>query len=99
MSVYNATSHEPKDTKKFYLVDFARSRGDSMQFRKVFRQIKKQFTKFEVKIPLGQQILMDSSSRDTSSSETDAKQKGVNEKENFSGNSQPMLSSEDHEAS
>ena len=76
---------------------------------------------FLVKIPLGQQILMDSSSRDTSSSETDAKQKGmihtiwpqkhcsknvknnifegVNEKENFSGNSQPMLSSEDHEAS
>jgi len=42
---------------------------------------------------------MDSSSRDTTSSEIDAKQKGVNEKENFSGNSQPMLSSEDHEAS
>lgn len=100
MSIYSATSHEPKETTKFYLVDFARSRGDSMQFRKVFRQIKKQFTKFEVKIPLGQQIMMDSSSRDTISSEQDAKQKGVNEKENFSGNSQPMLSSnEDHEAS
>ena len=50
MSVYSATSHEPNETTKFYLVDFARSRGDSMQFRKVFRQIKKQFTKVEGKI-------------------------------------------------